>query len=418
MKVNYISILLIAVLALYCSCSESELQAPEEPTTATFMIGTRAGSDQNATEKELINSWWIAFVDESGIVTKIVQRPSDKTTVVERETYSLKIKAGKYNVYAFANIAQNTHGLNFTEGQKAPDLTAINWSEVGTYSESLVPMTGVLYNQVVGENKSFEIEVVRLWAKMRFQFITDSDNPVKVKKISMTPANTPAVTLLPDYSSLGGAPVLPAGTTCTTLERTTDITVTSKDYTTAQDVTFYLLESTAAGHPTGRYPLSFDLQYGEGAASRTVSALAYELPYINRNDFITIPVFITNWAVDISVLFYPPIGGYPAVITDSKDNEFYAKFASGGKFVIRPTVTSADGSLVDNSKLDISLTTEDAGGILSREPAYDNTTSEIIGEIGDGKTGTAVVTLEITIRPNESVQQTITRKIHIIRQGL
>lgn len=410
MRINHIYILLTVLLMLCAACSSDEPEAAKERVTATFTIASRASQDADGAE--LINTWWMVFADKGGTVRLILDRPVDKNEAVEREEFKFELSEGEYTVYAFANISKSELGLNITEGLPMPDLTVATWdNETGVIGD-FVPMTGTLDVNLTEGSKTFDVEVVRLWAKLCFMFTTDAGQTVTVSKITMTPALTQAVNLLPDYNSLGQAPVLPSGTICSELERNTAITVSGDG---AVSETFYLFESTAESHPTGRYPIGFELKYGNGAA-RTVSALAYNLEYINRNDFVIIPVFITEWTVDVSVLFYPPIGGYPAVLTESKDDEFYAKFGSPGRFVVRPAVTSADGTVVAANNLDIVLTTEDTAGILSCQPAYDNNTSEIIGEIAAGKYGTAVVNLEIKIKTNEVVQQTITRKFYIIRQ--
>ena len=403
-------------------CSVDEPELGHKQVQATFTISSHAAQDDiaPATDNELINTWWMAFVNEENIVTRLLERPADKTEAVEREEFTFNIDAGTYTIYAFANIERGTIEDNITEGQPIregqpmPVLPTLWNKEIGPI-ESLVPMTGVDHITFEeGKENSLEVEVVRLWAKLRFEFRTDMAQSIKVNKISMTPALTQAINLLPDYNSLGKAPELPDETICSTLEKNTDITVTNDEKTALE--TFYLFESTAKNHPTGHYPISFELQY-ENGTTRTADALAYELEYINRNDFITIPVFITNWNVDVSVLFYPPIGGYPAIITDKKDDEFYAKFGSPGKFVIRPTVSSADGTIVSNSNLEISLATTDNDEILSQSPTYDSNTSEIIGEIATEKYGTAIITLSIKIKTNESLQHTITRKFYIIREN-
>lgn len=271
-------------------------------------------------------------------------------------------------------------------------------------------MTGVLKNVVLSgkTGDSFTIEVVRLWAKMCFEFTTNASHPVTVKSISMTPALTGAVNLLPDYGSLGKSPVLPAGTICSQLDRNVDINVGSE----AVSETFYLLESTAESHPTGCYPLTFGLEYADGTKS-TVSALAYQLAYINRNDFVTIPVLITDWTVNLEVLFYPPIGGYPAVVVRSEDDEFYAEFGSSGLFEIAVEVTdSYTGSKLAPDRFSVSLSVDSGGDIFSQQPVRSN--GEIIGELAEGKTGTAVINLDISVT-DDAIRQTYKRKLYIIR---
>lgn len=420
---NIIAPLIAALTITLGACSDNNDPQPEPDTAgATIVINSRAdnSSINNAStpsDNELINSWWMVFVDNQGIVQLILERPSDKTNAVAKENVELSIPSGKYTIYAFANIdkADFQKTLDISKGEAMPDLSEKTWTTVGQIGDN-VPMTGKLENVTIdnSSNIQVEIEVVRLWAKLRFQFTTDTDKEIKVSKITMTSArNETGVTLLPDYTSLGKKPVLPEDVSCSTLELTlTDgLTVTKA---LGAETTVYLLESTAESHPTGHYPLSFE--YNDGSA-RTAHALAYQLEYINRNDFITIPVLITDWSVDATVLFYPPIGGYPAVITEKKDEEFYVKFGSAGKFVIRPTITSADGTKVTADKLSLTLNTDDTDGILNTAPAYDDTTGEIIGVIASGKTGTAVVTLTIQITTDAAIMYQIVRKFYIIRQN-
>lgn len=412
MRICNISIFFIISLLLLGSCSTDDPQSESKQVEATFMIKSRAFPEDgtDATDMELIKTWWIVFVDKTNVVVKVIERPSDESAAVQREEFTVKLDEGSYTVYAFANIGRTDFGNDITEGNQMPQLPTTWIKQPDT---SAVPMTGKLEINITDGQNGFDIEVVRLWAKMSFSFTTDALQPVTVSKISIASAYTSAINLLPDYNSLGKAPALPHGTTCTTLEKNTDITISAGDQ--AVSSTFYLLESTAQNHPTGRYPISFELKYGEGAP-HTVNALAYNLEYINRNDFVTIPVLITDWKVDLNVLFYPPIGGYPAVLLDSKDNEFYARFGSGGNFVIRPTVMSTSNEQVAWKDIDITLDTSDPDEILRKEPVLDEKTSEITGEIEDNKFGTAVVTLTIKVR-TDALQHTIVRRFYIIRQN-
>lgn len=417
MRPIYTSMTLVIALLMGGGCSDNEPQS-DTPMAATFAIATRAGSEPNATDNELINTWRVVFVDNEGTVRLILDRPADTTGAVEKEEVNFNLPAGTYTAYAFANMNPMP---DFTEGGHAPDdMDARVWNTVGVIGDR-VPMSGVkTVTLSEGSGSRVSVEVVRLWAKLCLVFTTDTDQTVSVSKIAMTPAlNEKGVRLLPDYSTLDGKPntadgrpSLIAGAVCSRLERipATPLTVT-KDASASE--TFYLLESSAQNHPTGHYPIDLEVKYDDGAV-QTVSALAWQLDHINRNDFVTIPVLLTNWLVDIDVLFYPPIGGYPAVLTEKKDNEFYTRFGSGGKFVIRPTVTTASGGKVPDTNLTFTLSTEDASGILSQDPSEDTTTHEITGVLADGNSGTAVVTLTIQITTDQ-LQHEIMRKLYIIR---
>ena len=77
MKTSHISIL-TAIIALICSaCSADEPRPADNTAAPTLTIKTRA-PQAGASEKELINTWWIALVDASCTVNQIFERPSVK----------------------------------------------------------------------------------------------------------------------------------------------------------------------------------------------------------------------------------------------------------------------------------------------------------------------------------------------------
>ena len=407
MKIKYI-FMLLTVLLLCGSCTTDDREVEQTQVAVSFTIASRAVQDDSASPEELINSWWIAVVDNEGTVCRIMERSASKTDAVESDEFYLNLAAGDYTAYALANIDRTDFPYSIVVNQPMPDLSNVVWSkEIGTIG-ALVPMTGKKTVRVT-QNTGVEIEVVRLWAKMRFRFTSNASQPVTVSKISMLPALTEAVNLLPDYQSLNQSPALPEGTVCKLLEHPTDLTVNNDG--NSVDETFYLFESTAESHPTGHYPLSFELTVG--GTKRTVSALAYQLDYINRNDFITIPVLITDWELRLDVRFYPPIGGYPAVIVDNKGDEFYAGFRTSGFFEITPQVSdSYTGEAVAADNVSVRLSVESGGEFFPQAPAWRN--GEIVGELAENTTGTAVINLEVTVT-NGSLEQTFTRKLYIIR---
>ena len=407
MKIKYI-FMLLTVLLLCDSCATDDREIEQPQIAVSFTIASHASQVDNTSPSELINFWWIAVVDKNGKVCRIVERSADETDAVQSDESYLNLTAGQYTIYAFANIDRNDFADNIVLNQQMPDLSNVTWSKKIGPMGSLVPMTGKK-TVTVTRNSGFEIEVVRLWAKVRFQFTSNASYPVTVSKISMLPALTEAVKLLPDYQSLKQSPVLPEGTVCKLLERPTNLTISNDGGSV--DETFYLFESTAEAHPTGHYPLSFDLDIG--GTTRTVSALAYQLAYINRNDFITIPVLITDWELRLDVRFYPPIGGYPAVIVDNKGTEFYARFGTSGFFEITPQVSdSYTGAAVAADNVSVALSVESGSEIFSQVPVWLN--GEIVGELAENTSGTAVINLDVTVT-NGSLKQTFIRKLYIIR---
>lgn len=403
------TILSALTLLLTAGCSSDEPSNAAE-TRSAITIKTRAPQSGTA-DNELIKSWWLAFVDAEGTVRQVVERQADRTEAVDYEEIEFDIPRGTYTVYAFANIRRESLGIDFVPGQKAPAIEQSTWTRCGAIGEA-VPMTGLLRNAVFKGIASdrHAIEVVRLWAKVSFEFTSGQSTPVRVKKISMTPAQTSKVRLMPDYSTAGKAPSLPDDAVCTRLEHTADLSVDRDNEATES---FYVLESTAKDHPTGHYPIAFDLEYADGT-KRSVNALAYQLAHINRNDHIVIPVRLTDWLVGLDVQFYPPIGGYPAVLLETKGDEYYARFGSSGLFTIVPTVKDLhSGAPLTPDECSVNASVDSGADIFSQVPAASN--GEITGELADGKTGTAILTLTFTI-DNGALQQTITRKLYIIRE--
>lgn len=434
----YITLLLCTSLT-FTSCTGNEgpdRESNESSNLVTMSIASRATAGTHAADgdNELINSWWMAFVAPDGTVVETLDRteaydPAGQklpNSAVERETFNVSLADGTYKVYAFANFTGSSPSSNIwgiKKGEKMPDLSSSTWA-TGIDNDSNIPMTGfTTFTAPSPESENLIVEVVRMFAKLEFQFSTTDANSSNtamklrgviktLKRIKVHNAATSAVKLLPDYTKLeGGAPSLPADASNSDLEYTVDMPLNSSNTSFWQ----YIFESTAAAHPTGHYVLDFEIEtVKDGTSStETISALAYQLDHITRNDWIRIPVTFTDWTVRLDVRFYPPIGGYPAVVVDSKGHEFYAKFGSSGYFEIIPEVSDSNtGAVLNADKYTVAVTLESGSELFSRTPSWEN--GELVGELAEGKTGTAVIDLKITVK-DDTLAQTFTRKLYIIR---
>lgn len=416
----YIIVLLCTTLAFFACTGEDSPGTKNDGGThsVTMTIASRAIVDTHAAaSNELINSWWMAFVGPDGTVVETLDRAEAfngqtiPEAAVERETFNVSLSDGTYTVYAFANFDGSSPSSNIwgiKKGEKMPDLSAKTWA-TAIENDSKIPMTGFCSFSVPSpESQNLMVEVVRMFAKLEFQFSTTSGTPKTLKRIKVHNAATSAIKLLPDYSLLeGSTPSLPDDAVNSDLEYEVDIPL-SGDVASYRR---YIFESTAAAHPTGHYVLEFDID--NDGLSKTITALAYQLDHITRNDWVLIPVTFTDWTLRLDVRFYPPIGGYPAVVVESKNDEFYAKFGSSGLFEIIPEVSdSNNGIVLAPNEIAVTLTVESGTEIFSRTPAWEN--GEIVGELAEGRTGTAVVNLAITVN-NDALRQTFTRKLYIIR---
>lgn len=417
-------------------------------THVSMTIGTRAtGVPETTTiNDELIHSWWVVFVNNAGNVQKIVSRPVGLTTYVEEEKVELDIPVGTYTLYAFANIAPSASsagsvtiaGLTFTEGAASPTATDI---EAKTFvltngHTGSIPMTGKQGVKVTGRvNQTFSIEVVRMLAKMEMQYSNKSTAALSINSLSIKQVQKTPVSLLPNYTWLNdGWPFANLSTAATTYTRSyngSPLPVISLDAKggskpSATDI-FYMMESQADyATPSQSYLMTLNVTRGGNTDNLYFTLDKTKIQTIYRNDHVIVPLTITDFIVGLDAHFYPPIGGYPAVITEDKDkDEFYVTFKTQGDFEIMPTVYNASTRTnVYYPKWDYSSTTvtvSDPDNIFESSkggklPTIDTTTGELLGKLNTNE-GTAVIDVEIKVEVSSGVYQVYPRRIYIVRKN-
>lgn len=425
-------------------------------------------------DKERINDWWMVFVQANGTVRKILERKDanpgvgsytgEALPVVDEEYFECDLPRGNYIVYAFANITQTelkeATGITFKEGEKPNGVgqdaavSTAEWkTELNFWDKSKkVPMTGIKSITVKNTvEETFSIEVVRMVAKIDFSFTNETASEISVKSVSIRPITISGrpVSLMPNYDCLGKcafsdkplgdddyekltyAPSAPLSLLAMKSENTEEtLAATDGD----NRLWFYCKESLS-NLPTKLFTVGVKISRTKDGVEYDDEELLYSptykvSDYINRNDWIKIPITFTDWIVDFDVMFYPPIGGYPAVKEEeSSDGEsHYFTFSSQGKFVITPKIRkAAKGSPwlqpAEGTTKVSNLENMDGVAIFSKAPAVDPNTGEIIGELADetgsgiAPSGMAMVTVEFT-PPTENgmAAQTVTRRIYIIRK--
>lgn len=411
----------LAAAALLAACGEqgeSPVVAAEMPFTVSMRSASAPGVERDPAASEKIGSWWVAFVDASGNVAEVVSRPDYLTVEVESEIFKAVLAPGTYTAYAFANITQSelgeAAGLAFVKGAKMrgnPAEAVFSGFDAGKLER--MPMSGFLHVSVDADGKpgARDIEVVRMFGKVELEFTNGSSDDLIVESWSFGPlyAPTAAVPLLPDYATLGKAPNPSDGGATQFRSKTDPITLPAGR--SATDA-FYTREIISA-HPTSSFVLTVNTS-ADGVESARHS-LAYELNYINRNDWVRIPVTLTDWVVDMDVRFYPPIGGYPAVVVSQDNDEFYATFGTPGRFVITPRARKSPQGALEPLEIETVSTEGDAIFIPGCEPAIDAVTGEMIGEMSSA-TGSAVTTVTFRVKADANVSHLFTRKFHIIRK--
>ncbi len=446
-----------------CSSDEQELDNGGKAIVYGNIV-TRATNDDTYVgaigDKELINDWWVVFVNPNNIIEKIVSRDSYKNTAIKREGFQVELAGGQYTVYTFANISKSTvEGLltgtvkTITENGTMPDLsdvkfdvndTSIGGIANGTLVSKLgnvIPMSGKVVKTFSAGPQNMDFEVVRMVAKMDFIFKNMCASPVTIKSLRLSPINEGVIPLIPNttvdtqYSEKDPTILEKVDTTTlkfdftnTTLYPTSIVLEAnsasddSKWYTHS----FYVRESSASTHPTKHFKIELTIKGRDDEESEALYTITEKLngkdfTGFNRNDYIQIPIAFTDYRVGLIADSYAPIGGYPTEITENNKNEFYCTFAHQGDFMIAPYINKAE----DNTPLyypdfDYEITScDDPDEIFveGKEPTM-SSTGEITGKLNT-KEGTASVYIHIWVWTDtgHTVKQNFYRRIYIIRKN-
>lgn len=444
-----------ALFAVGCN-SEKEPDEPADgmPATASFAIsalvaprlapeGGDGTPEDPISDEERINSWFIAFVDRTGKVARIVSRTDAETGIsasagaVESETFKCIVPTGTYDLYAFANLTPDDiaeyAGITIAEGGSldAAALESASWSPSLNLHSGLVPMSGVLKGVKVKNTieETFSVEVVRMLAKVEFMLENKSGEQVTVKGLSIAPITTSSISLFPtgadgvSYAHLGQSAYKPrAGATYG--EISCDLNEAIPDEGKAE-VSFRIQEAISNNPNGGAFTIGLKVAQPDGIADLQQYNVTRDiLGYINRNDIIRIPMELSQYYLDLRAIFYPPIGGYPAMMTSiDPDGSQVFTFGTQGDFAIEvDVIDKKTGQRVLPQRYDVeSVTSTDPDGIFTAQPTLDTSISsvlppEILGSLSI-KEGRATVTVTIKITDDQSKIRSITRTLYIIRDN-
>ena len=429
--------LLTAVFATSCSKeSGHDPEAGGRTVAVDMVIATRATGTPEAAQAEVekIHTWWVAFVDKNGIVRRVESRDPLLTSYVEEERIEMNVPTGTYTLYAFANITpqelKTETGLEFSVGSAYP--SAVETAEYTLVqhwpSGKGLPMSGKQQVTVTGRaNEVFSIEVVRMLAKMDVRFANESRKQVTINSLKMSQSATDVVPLLPDYTYLESGWDTDAPCTAREYLRTYSSLLAAAPVLDAYDGVsakgyydiFYVRESQANYNVTGRYLMAVNITREGGHPEDLLFALTKDLRSIYRNDHVVIPIILSDYQVSLDVNFYPPIGGYPAVITEESDEGFYCKFGTEGDFEIYPKVEDTYNGYAllygtGDPKFTYTISVSDPEGIFTTIPAV-TPSGEILGCIGNTP-GKAYVDVKITVSRTGVTDQIYDRRIYIIRE--
>lgn len=455
--------LLSAGTLVVCGCSNEDYPtgtdgaAAGEPTEVSLSLsafrsdsGDGTPSDPS-TDAEKINSWWIAFVDHEGKVTKILSR--EGSTPVEMETFKAIVPAGAYTLYAFANISteelKTATGLTFAEGAAVSLPSGTSNIDDAVWSTSLngwdaskpLPMSGFLKNVRVRNSveENFSIEVARMAAKVEFQFSNPGKEDVTVNGITLDPVTVSSISLFPkgaagiSYAHLGNSaysPLTGAQYAKQTFSFASGNVVKGEE---EKSLSLYIQESLSDRANDEAFTIGMNVTHSDGVSDYEQHNITRDIvSYINRNDHILIPVTLSRYDVDVEGVFYPPIGGYPAAAstTDPEGAQIFT-FSSEGDFAIVAHITDKQtGRHLAPVYYTVTLSDlSDPQGIFTANPTVTagsvSLPDEVNGTLGKNK-GKASVSMTVNVydRPHyetgaqvtgAQVTDSYTRKIYIIR---
>ena len=372
---------------------------PEANPELTRAVNTTTPWLEPDHEWERLQTFRILICNTSNQVVQIISGTKDQMTAVTGTSYPYKesvtltsepLDAGTtYYIYATANYADgytvgSTVNLDatasFYNGYSTTGSTLFGGDDALNTITKPIPMTGKLTTEVGGitmkpvtvndgeETDAGTITVWRVMAKMQFYFTNEATEQIKVYGIEVEPINTNAsdqgtVYLFSkdDLTSTANLPVsgsgtvtLPSGVTNGKVRHqasTTDplLTLAAKnDGNTDEGTLFFYVNETNGTFTTTQNEISLRFKIKRGDA--TEEELRYGLTthygdgsegqngfnVIRRNDWIHIPIILTDWQMRIEPLALVPIAGYPAATVSS--DGLTATYSTGGMIALQPFI--------------------------------------------------------------------------------
>lgn len=355
------------------------------------------------------------------------------------------LTAGSYYIYATANY-NDGYSVGSTVNPDATVKFANGYSATGTTQfgdENPIPMTGKLTSAVsVSSGTETDAGVISVWrvmGKMQFYFTNEADHNIRIVGVEVEPINQasadgPGIYLfskdnLESINNLAPGATPPTGKEGITLPNgartdvgtvryqpaTIPLTLAAKNDGNTEDegTFFFYVNETDATFTTTENQLSLrfkvqrqradnqwydeEIRYGVTTHYGNGTTGQDGFNVIRRNDWIHIPIHLTDWQFRIEPLAFVPIAGYPAK-TLSND-ALTATFSTGGMIALQPFVKKYnDKTWRDFDDSEVTLVdihwknsdgTDEYGSdmIVKSAFAYDSYSRCIIGELNNDLTG-------------------------------
>lgn len=294
----------------------------------------------------------------------------------------IKTSTGEKLFYTFANLSRKEvekaiaasmgrTDFHFTEGDVL-DTVKIHQATIAIsgngFQPSLtngigIPMSGHQHLTIAAshQGKEFQINVVRMLAKLEFEISNDTKTPLYVENIVFENITKDA----PDDDHpnlfLFPAPLTPKENTQTMITIKPNLTewgITNYEKQTIPvkqtlavgaktNVVYYLNETAAPNTKFGDFMLTLNLRANDDTGikqqrfaliSNAETAHQDSWLYIARNDWRYIPIHLHDYLFELIPQDFPPIGVLPSSVKEA-DGTFTCTFHADGDFHLQPRIT-------------------------------------------------------------------------------
>ena len=379
----------------------------------TLKVVTRSANDANSSDEETMNTLTLFFVDANNKVEEIYTKEYG-ALFQEEETVSVDLTAGAKKVYGFSNLFPAALS-SVQKGDVMPlidEATQLisNGYTIDAAAGRYLPMSNKININVANTSgQVFTMELIRLVSKIQLMITNETGGNVTLENIKIQPLTNSSVYLFP-HSDAGGNSVLPSGTTTESYTHALGSIVLTDGASKTDFTPFYVNESATV---SGDWFQIILFTKRNGAAEETRMALT-QIGVLNRNDFLKLPLVLTDYKLNLGVMSYPPIGGYPAAVSSHSDG-YHCVFAGGGPFIITPELIKiSDGSVVPVADADWTFSYTDVSpSMFEVPPVLKN--GEITGTIKLLATGKVLCTVSAAIKTPDNMTRLISYKVYIIQ---
>lgn len=326
------------------------LQPSANHTPATKAT-TKAEEDEkdDAYERKL-EDWWLLVYGIhpdtrlDGLIDVISKKEYNSNDDDSRTEVKLELPIGEYRLYALANLYSLDNGEDLIEKLGNKSITedelkkaTANLKEINNFNptdgspKQAIPMSSYATKAPVSENgeNSTDVTLFRMLGKVcidLYNRMDDTEGDVTLKELSMGQFRTGPIWLLP----YGDGPELPDAVRFPELPDGTSPTFSPYSIVTKGTEKLPADQATPLSHSFYQYETGFteDQTMADNAFTISVKAGSkeltdYEIDYdwMRRNDFLTIPIYISNIQTTLSWSeSRMPIGGLPEKKVYGPDN--------------------------------------------------------------------------------------------------